>query len=114
MEVLLMYIEDHCRFDSSKVKESFRSMDEVVRITEADWVGDNVECVCRDETHIRLSADCEVLAIQGDEVSSLNFAIEIQREYGGSFHLTDPEGHFDTIIDGSQQYDQVYLALKAS
>ena len=113
MELLLMYIEDHGRFDSSKVKESFRVMDEVTNITEADWVGDNLECLCEDETHIRLSPDREVLAIQGSEVSALHYALEIQKSYGGSFHLTDPDGHFDTVIDGTQKYEDICKALKA-
>ena len=111
MEVLLMYIEDHGQFDSGKVKESFRAMDEVSEICEADLYGENIECLCKDETHIRLSPDKEVLAIQGSEEASLKFAFKIQESYGGSFHLTDPEGHFDTIIDGSQKFEDVSKIL---
>ena len=111
MEVLLMYIEDHGRFDSGKVKESFRSMEEVFEIREADLYGENIECLCMDETHIRLSLDREVLAIQGGEEASIRFAIKIQSIYGGSFHLTDSEGHFDTVIDGTQKFEEVCKLL---
>ena len=114
MEVLLMYMEDHKQFDSAKVKESFRSMDRIIQISEADWLGDNLECVSEDETHIRLSGDHEFLAIQGKETSSIYFAFEIQKSYGGKFHLTDPEGHFDLLLDGKQKFEDIKESLKAS
>lgn len=114
MEVLLMYLDDHLQFDSAKVKKSFRDIDKIVCINEADWLGDNLECISEDETHIRLSGDHEFLAIQGRETSSIYFAFEIQKKYGGRFHLTDPEGHFDLIIDGHQKFEDVRDQLKVS
>jgi hypothetical protein len=114
MNILLMYIEDHSHFDNSKIKECFREINEVTEIKEANWLGANLEATCSDETHIRLSPDHELIAIQGDEKHTLHFAFEIQSTYGGSFHITDPEGHFDMVIDGQQKFNAVYESVMAS
>ena len=114
MDTLLMYIEDHSHFDNAKIKECFRDMNEVTEIKEANWLGANLEATCSDETQIRLSPDHELIAIQGNEKHTLHFAYEIQNNYGGSFHITDPEGHFDMIIDGHQIFNEVYENMMVS
>ena len=107
MEVLLMYMENHQRFDTFKMKESLRDMDEVLEINEADLIGADLMCKCKEDTIIHLSADCEFLAIRGHKRESLEFALAMQKKYGGIFHLTDEAGHFDTVINGEQQYEEL-------
>jgi len=114
MEVLLMYLEDHQRFDSFKMKETFRSIDEVQEINEGDLIGADLVCHCSEDTVLHLSPDCEVLAIRGHEDDSINMALSVQKEYGGAIHLTDEAGHFDTIINGEQHFEELKKIMIAS
>ena len=113
MEVLLMYMEDHQRFDSAKMKESLRSLEHVVEINEGDLIGADIVCRCDDDTMVHMSQDCEFLAVRGHEKESLKFALELQKNYGSSFHLTDEGGHFDIIIDGNQELEEISSQLIA-
>ena len=109
-----MYMEDHQRFDSSRMKESLRSLENVVEINEGDLIGADIVCTCDNDTVIHMSQDCEFLAVRGHETESLKFALELQESYGASFHLTDEAGNFDLIIDGKQQLEELSSQLAAS
>ena len=114
MEVLLMYLENHQCFDSFKMKESLRSIEEVQEINEGDLIGADLVCHCSEGTVLHLSPDCEILAIRGHESESIKMAISVQKEYGGPIHVTDEDGHFDTIIDGKQHFDDLHKIIMVS
>lgn len=114
MEVLFLYREGHKPFNASKMKESLRSLNQVIEINEGDLIGADIICRCDDDTVIHMSQDGEFLAVRGHEKESLRFALELQKLYGASFHLTDEVGHFDILIDGQQDLVELSSLLMAS